>query len=217
MLSHVTHGSVSHAQAPQESVSNAASDKGDEDAITDNSTMMPTRSQPEAASETIPSTTYQCHEEVPRLLSKIDGEQLLPSIFLDAVLTSEDHGTEQDLSLDPSGQCGQTPVDLDVSYLLGSLSDVRSLPGIWTHEYQMGPASFQAQSPSADKIIQCRSNSNSSFSDHMHMIRGCLKMQWRKATQIRTDMETPYVILRSLPLWDELTWGSGTDFGFLQP
>lgn len=217
MLSHVSHGSDSDMQAVQETLPNAASERENEDATIGNSTMTPTRSQLEAASETIPSATSQRNQEVSRLQSNIDGEQLLPSIFLDALLTSEDHGTEQDLSLDPSGQCGQTPVDLDVSYLLGSLSDVRSLPGIWTHEYQMGPASFQAQSPSADKIIQGRSNSNSSFSDHMHMIRGCLKMQWRKATQIRTDMETPYVILRSLSRCHELTWGSGMDFAFLQP
>lgn len=80
---------------------------------------------------------------------------------------------------------------MDMSYMLDSLSDVRGLPGIWTHEYQMGPASFQAQSPSVDKIIQGLSNTNSSFSDHMQMIRSCLKMQWRKATKIRTNVETP--------------------------
>lgn len=97
---------------------------------------------------------------------------------------------EENSSLDPSVQGRQTPLNMDVSYILESLSDVRSLPGIWTHEYQMGPASFQAQTPSADKIIQGLSNTNSSFSDHMQMIRGCLKMQWRKATQIRTNVET---------------------------
>lgn len=120
----------------------------------------------------------------------MDGEQLSPSIFFDALPTAENLGTEQKSSLDPSFQGRQTSLGLDVSYL-GSLLDVRSLPGIWTHEYQMGPANFQAQNPSASKIIRGLANSNSSFSDHMQMIRGCLKMQWCKATQIRTDIETP--------------------------
>lgn len=89
-------------------------------------------------------------------------------------------------------------MNLDVSYLLSNLSDVRSLPGIWTHDYQMGPASYRSQSPSAGKIIQGRANTNSSFSDHMMMIRGCLKMQWRKVTQVRTNIETTQVISSSL-------------------
>lgn len=191
MLGHVSHGSASDVQKSQGSLPNTASDKEDEDATTGSSTMMPTRSQPEAASETIPNATYQCDDEVSRLQSNIDGNQLLRSIFLEDLPTAEDLGTEKDSPLDPTFQGRQTPVDLDVPYFLGSLSDVRSLPGIWTHEYQMGPASFQAQSPSAGKIILGLANSNSSFSDHMQMIRGCLKMQWRKATQLRTDIATP--------------------------
>lgn len=191
MLSHVSHGSASEVQEPQGSLPDAASDKDDEDATTGSSTMMPARSQPEATSETIPHATYQSDDRVSRLQSNIDREQFLPSIFLDDLPTAEDLGTEKDSSLSPSVQGRQTPVDLDVSYLLGSLSDVRSLSGIWTHEYQMGPESFQAQSPSAVKIIQGLANSNSSFSDHMQMIKACLKKQWRKATKLRTDIETP--------------------------
>ncbi|KAL2285736.1 hypothetical protein FJTKL_07467 [Diaporthe vaccinii] len=55
----------------------------------------------------------------------------------------------------------------------------------------MGPENFWAQSPSAVKIIQGLANSNSSFSDHMQMIKAYLKKQWRKATQLRTGIETP--------------------------
>lgn len=190
MLSHVSHGSASEMPKSQGSLPNTASDKEDEDATTGSSAMMPTRSQPEAISETIPNAIYQCDDEVSRLQSSIDGDQLLRSIFLEDLPTAEDLGKEKDSSLDPSFQVRQTPVDLDEPYFLGSLSDVRCLPGIWTHEYQLGPARFQAQSPSAGKIIQGLTNSNSSFSDHMQMIRGCLKTQWRKVTQIRTDIET---------------------------
>lgn len=191
MLSHVSHGSAFDVQAPKETLPIAVSENEDEDATTGNSTMMPLQSQPEAAGEIIPSATHECDDEASRLQSNKDGEKLLPSIFLDPLPTAVDLGTEQDSSLEPDVQGRQTLVDPDVSYFLGSLSDVRSLPGIWTHEYQMGPASFQAQSPTADSIIQGLANSNSSFSDHMQMIRGCLKTQWRKATQIRTDIETP--------------------------
>lgn len=150
----------------------------------------------------IPSVTCQCDDEASRLQSNIDGEQLLPLTFLDALPTAEDLGAEKDSSLGPSVQGRQTPVDLDVSYLLGSLSDVRSLPGIWTHEYQMGPENFWAQSPSAVKIIQGLANSNSSFSDHMQMIKACLKKQWRKATQLRAGIETPQVMLPSCGVMD---------------
>lgn len=152
---------------------------------------MPTRSRLETTSDTIPGSAYQFGDEVSTLHSNVDGEQLIPSISLDALPTNGDLGIEANSSLDPSVQGRQTPLNMDVSYILNSLSDVRGLPGIWTHEYQMGPASFQAQSPSMDKIIQGLSNTNSSFSDHMQMIRGCLKMQWRKATKIRTNVETP--------------------------
>lgn len=83
-----------------------------------------------------------------------------------------------------------------MSRFLGSFSEVRSLPGIWTHEYQMGPASFRAHSPSVDKITEGLANTNSSFSDHMQMIKACLKMQWRKATHIRTELDTSQVMLQ---------------------
>lgn len=190
MLNHVTHGSASHVQSPEETLPSAASNKEDEDVTAGNNTMMPTRSESETASETITNPIHQCDDEISRLQSNMDGEQLSPSIFFDALPTAENLGTEQNSSLDPSFQGRQTSLGLDVSYL-GSLLDVRSLPGTWTHEYQMGPANFQAQNPSASKIIRGLANSNSSFSDHMQMIRGCLKMQWCKATQIRTDIETP--------------------------
>lgn len=199
MLSHVSHGSSSDVQAPQDALPNAASDKDTENVTTNNSMVMPARSQPEATSETIPCTAYQFGDEVSTLHSSIDGEQFIPSISLDTLENGKDLGIEENSSLEPSVQGCQTSLNMDVSYILESLSDVRGLPGIWTHEYQMGPASFQAQTPSADKIIQGLANTNSSFSDHMQMIRGCLKMQWRKATQIRTNIETPQVILRSRP------------------
>lgn len=191
MLSHVSHGSPSDVQGPQEALPNAASDKDGEDATTNNSMIMPTRSRLETTSDTIPGSAYQFGDEVSTLHSNVDGEQLIPSISLDALPTNGDLGIEENSSLDPSVQVRQTSLNMDVSYILDSLEDVRGLPGIWTHEYQMGPASFQAQSPSADKIIQGLANTNSSFSDHMQMIRGCLKMQWRKATEIRTNVETP--------------------------
>ena len=205
LLSHVSHGSESDVQEP---LPNAASDKGIKDttSTTGNSTMRPTQSQPEAARETIPSATYQCGDEVLTLQSDIDGQQLLPFIFPDSLPTGEDFGTEQNSPLGPKVQGRQTPVDLNASYLLGGPSDARGLPGIWTHEYQMGPASFLAKSPSADKIIQGLANTNSSFSDHMQMIRGCLKMQWRKATLIRTNIETTQVILQFISCCHGLTW-----------
>lgn len=178
-------------QVSKEAFPHAASDKDSEDATTDNSRIMPRPSQPEATGKTIPGAAYEFGGEFSTLHSNIDEEQLIPSISLDALPTNEDLVIEENHSLDPSVQGRQTPLNMDVSYILDSLSDVRGLPGIWTHEYQMGPASFQAQTPSADKIIQGLSNTNSSFSDHMQMIRGCLKMQWRKATQIRTNVETP--------------------------
>lgn len=195
MLSHVSHGSPSDVQAPQEALPNAASDKDSEDATTNNSMIMPTRSRLETTSDTIPGSAYQFGDEVSTLHSNVDGEQLIPSISVDALPTNGDLGIEENSSLDPSVQVRQTSLNMDVSYILDSLADVRGLPGIWTHEYQMGPASFQAQTPSAEKIIQGLANTNSSFSDHMQMIRGCLKMQWRKATQVRTDIETSQVIL----------------------
>lgn len=188
MLTHISHGSASHAQSPQET---------SPDDNTGNSTVMPQRRQPEAAKETVPSVTYQCDDEVSRLQSSIDGHQFLRSIFLDAFPTVEGCGTERISSLGLNVQDCQTPADLDVSYLLGSLSDVRSLPGIWTHIYQMCLANFQSQSPSADKAIKGLAITSSSFSDHMRMIRSCLKMQWRKASQIQGNVEKPQVIFRS--------------------
>lgn len=203
MLSHVSHGSSSDVQAPQEALLNAASDKDSEDATSNNSVLMRTQSQPEATSETMPCTAYQFGDEVSTLDSNINGEQSITSISLDALTNNKDLGIEENSSLD---QGRQTSLDMDVSYILDSLSDVRSLPGVWTHEYQMGLASFQGQSPSADKIIQGLANTNSSFSDHMQMIRGCLKMQWRKATQVRTDFETTQVLLQTSSFCHELTW-----------
>ena len=185
MLSHVSHGSASDLR------NSPTSEKEDDDATTCNRTVMPTRSQPETAFETIPSDTYQCDDQIPRPQVNNDVEELFTSILPDDSPTGEHHVVEQNSSfLDSSVQVDQTPADLGMSRLMGNLSDVRGLPGIWTYEYQMGPASFQAQSPSAEKITQGRVNTNSSFSDHMHMIRGCLKTQWRKTTQIRTEIET---------------------------
>lgn len=206
MLSHVSHGPVSDLTTPDIAVHKPSPDKGIEGATICNTTMMSTQSQPAAASETTPSDTDQCDGDVSSLKSNINREQLLPSIFLDASRTDEDNGMEQaSFSLNPSFEGRQTPVELDMASLLGSFSEVRSLPGVWTHEYQMGPASFQAQCPSAERISQGLANTNSPFSDHMQMIKSCLKMQWRKATQVRTNMETSQVTLQPLSCCNRLT------------
>lgn len=205
MLSHISHGSASDVQSPQEILPNLASEKESEDYNAGNGAVVPRRSQPKAASEIAPTATYQRDDEVLRPQSNIDGHQLLPPTLLDPFPTGEDCGTGKNSSLGLTVQDCQTAADLDVSYLLGSFSDVRSLPGIWTHEYQMGLESFQFQSPSADKVIQGLANTNSSFSDHMRMIRCCLKMQWRKATRIVGNIETTQVIFRCLSCCHELT------------
>lgn len=195
MLSHVSHGSASDLPTPDETSHKVASDRGDEGPTTGKRTRMLTRRQAMAAGETTPSNTDQCDDEVLGLQSNINEEQLLPSILLDTLPTDGDHGLEQSsLTLHSNIQGRQTPVDLDMSRFLGSFSDVRGLPGIWTHEYQMGPASFRAHSPSVDKITGGLANTNSSFSDHMQMIKACLKVQWRKATHIRTEVDTLQVI-----------------------
>lgn len=197
MLSHVSHGSASDLPTPDETSHKAASDRGNEGPTTGKRTRMLTRRQITAAGETTPSNTDQCDDEVLGLQSNIDESQLLPSNLLDAMPTDANHGLEQpSFSLQPNVQGRQTPMDLDMSRFLGSFSEVRGLPGIWTHEYQMGPASFRAQSPSADKINEGLANTNSSFSDHMQMIKACLKMQWRKATHIRTELDTLQVIFQ---------------------
>lgn len=192
MLSHVSDGSASDPEVVDQTHDHAW-EESDENAAAGDSTAMTATSQPTTASHVRPGDKGRC-DEVSGFQTNIDAEQLLPSDLYDAVPTGEDHDAGAcSFSSNPVLQARQDPTEMDFSRLLGGVSEIRSLPDVWTHEYQMGVASFQARSPSADRITRGLGNTNSSFSDHMEMIRGCLNIQWQRATQAWTNIEASQV------------------------
>lgn len=194
MLNHISDGSACEPDIADQT-QERASDDGNEDATTGDSTAMTAQSQLMAASHAASDDPDQCVDEVSGFQTNMDAEQLLSSKLPNALPTGEDHDAEgSSFSINPIYQARQDPMELDISRLLGSASEVRSLPDIWTHEYQMGIVNFQARSPSAERITQGLGNTNSSFSDHMQMIRGCLNIRWQKATQALSNIEASQVI-----------------------
>lgn len=195
MLSHISDGSACEPDIADQTQEHA-SDDGNEDATIGDSTAVTAQSQQFTTDgHTASGDADQCDDEVSGFQKNMDAEQQLSSKLPNALPTGEDHDTEESsFSINPIDQARQDPMELDISRLLGSVSEVRSLPDIWTHEYQMGVGNFQARSPSTERITQGLGNTNSSFSDHMQMIRGCLNIRWQKATQALSNIEASQVI-----------------------
>jgi hypothetical protein len=95
------------------------------------------------------------------------------------------------MSVSSPGDC----LGRNISSPFTKLMDLTSLPGVWTHQYQMGPPVFRAHKRTLEESKHAFTNSNSSFSDHMSMIRGCLAKKWQKVSpsqaQLATEQATP--------------------------
>ncbi|RTE74729.1 hypothetical protein BHE90_010797 [Fusarium euwallaceae] len=106
--------------------------------------------------------------------------------------------------------------NLDMSLFVEGCSLTRSLPGIWTHHYQMGPANFQARRPSIEKTTLALASTNSSFSDHMQMIRACLVKKWTKLRStpdgLRLSVTVMLSLFHSLSRPAALAWYTATKF-----
>ncbi|RSM12143.1 hypothetical protein CEP52_002673 [Fusarium oligoseptatum] len=113
---------------------------------------------------------------------------------------------------------GQEPyADLDMSLFVEGCSPVRSLPGVWAHHYQMGPACFQARRPSTGMTTTLAlASTNSSFSDHMQMIRACLVKKWTKLRStpdgLRLSVTVMLSLFHSLSRPAALAWYTATKF-----
>lgn len=69
-----------------------------------------------------------------------------------------------------------TEIENSTTPYLHTAFPLDTLPGIWSHQYQMGPAAFQSRQRVA---VNGRLGSNSAFSDHLGMLRRSLKRTWR--------------------------------------
>ncbi|KAL6922884.1 hypothetical protein FSST1_000158 [Fusarium sambucinum] len=208
IMSHVSHDSASNLPTPQENLPKDVSDRESDDENTHNNITMAVQNRSSTATDIIPSHIHERNDKIPGLQSIDNDEDLFSSILLDILPNEDDHYIEQSSSLDTRVQDGQAPVSLDLSCLPERLPNIRGLPGIWSHEYQMGPASYRVHSPSQDQVVRGLANTNSSFADHLQMIRSCLNMQWQKMNQGGPNMETMQVNLGLLLDNNELTWFS---------
>lgn len=70
------------------------------------------------------------------------------------------------------------PTDIENSTMpyIHTAFPLDTLPSIWSHQYQMGPAAFQSRQ---GVPVDGRLGSNSAFSDHLGMLRRSLKRTWR--------------------------------------
>ncbi|KAF4969357.1 hypothetical protein FSARC_3432 [Fusarium sarcochroum] len=197
MMSHVSHSSKADLPNPQDLMPRSSLDNYDEgDAIeTTKNDMAQLQTSASASASTSPETAEQ-REEPSRPGPNQDVDPFFPPIESDD-LAMNDHDANEvvmanldSFSTAPPISGTQEALSLDTSLLLDRFSHIRTLSGIWSHEYQMGPSAFQGRSPSMDKISRGLAGTNSSFSDHTQMIRSCLVKQWTKANSIQSKTVT---------------------------
>ncbi|KAI8659229.1 hypothetical protein LRP88_05796 [Fusarium phalaenopsidis] len=208
MMSHVSHGKEDDAQL--------------EPHLDDDSEGDPTKvTQPTAQGQplTAPSSDTAGHDNSETSIPEPGQDQgfLLPSMPPDTIMPADDQMEQGDdhNSLVVSGS--QEPfTDLDMSLFVEECSPVRSLPGIWTYHYQMGPSNFQTRRPSLKKTSMALASTNSSFSDHMQMIRACLVKKWTKLRStpdgLRLSVTVMLSLFHSLSRPAALAWYTATKF-----
>ncbi|KAH7000483.1 hypothetical protein EDB80DRAFT_649599 [Ilyonectria destructans] len=113
------------------------------------------------------------------------------------------------------------PTDIENSTMpyIHTAFPLDTLPGIWSHQYQMGPAAFQSRQRVP---VNGRLGSNSAFSDHLGMLRRSLKRTWGgfdpalsaedQFKKLRASADIMLSLFNSLSRPGALNWYTATNY-----